>query len=125
MKKVILALSLLLSVATIPTFSQPHSDDPVVIIVKTGENNGDGPRSLGIAPIQGVVSGGVIYLGFAGDFGEVEVSVDELINGPILNTMVDSSDLFAIIPFTTNPGDYHITFTLSSGQEYVGEFSVL
>ena len=125
MKKVLLALSLLLSSAMFSTFAQTSDDDPIVIIIKTGEIIGDGPRSLGNVPIQGVVSGGVIYLVFAGDYGDIEVSVEELTTGPILHTVVDSSALYAVIPFTTDFGNYYISFTLSSGQEYIGEFSIL
>lgn len=124
MKKLLFTLSLLLSAAMFSAFAQTSNDDPIVIIIKTGEIVGDGPRSPGNIPIEGVVSGGIIYLVFTSNLGNIEVRIDEITYGPLFHTIVDSSDLFAIIPFTLDPGLYYISFTLSSGQEYIGEFTI-
>ena len=65
-----------------------------------------------------------IYLTFSSNLGYVNVSLEEAYSGLILQTVVDSSTLSAILPFSGDPGEYSITFSLSSGVEYEGSFVI-
>jgi hypothetical protein len=123
MKRILTTLLMLVSIAGTATFATMDDDDPVIIIINNGESLG-GPRTPTQPPIQGVVYGGTIYLGFASDFGTVDVVIDEDMSGLILHTVVDSSNLSAAIPFSEDEGDFRITFTLSSGTVYYGEFEL-
>ena len=117
-----LFLSLLLY-ASSPTFSHAqHHQTPTIIEIKDGLGNG--PRSSASIPIRGMLLGGTIYLSFSSNLGEVEVSVSEAAEGLIMSTVVDSSTLSAILPFSGSPGEYSITFSLSSGDEYDGSFVI-
>ncbi len=54
----------------------------------------------------------IIILYFSSNLGEIEVEA------------IDTQFLSAIVPVTSGPGHYIITFTLPSGQQYQGEFDV-
>ena len=125
MKKVLFLIVLLVASFGTAAASQLYGGDPTdIIIVKGGGTIGDGPRGPVEVPIQGVVFGGSIFLSFSSNLGQVEVSVSEAAEGLIMSTVVDSSTLSAILPFSGGPGEYSITFSLPSGNEYDGSFVI-
>ena len=124
MKTIIfLLLSWLFVPEQVPSYATAE-DYPIIIVIGGGSVNGDGPRGPVEVPIQGVVFGGSIVLSFSSNLGQVEVSVSEAAEGLIMSTVVDSSTLSAILPFSGDPGEYSITFSLSTGDEYDGSFVI-
>ena len=125
MKKILFLIAFLVASFGLASADQISDGDPTdIIIVRGGGTIGDGPRGPVEIPIQGVVFGGSIYLTFSSNLGYVDVSLEEAYSGLILQTVVDSSTLSAILPFSGDPGEYSITFSLSSGVEYEGSFVI-
>lgn len=61
---------------------------------------------------------------FLADIGELEISLVNIYTGESVDTVVDSSDGSVLIPFSATPGLYSISFFLSNGKEYNGEFEL-
>ncbi len=126
MKKQLFAVFALIAAAF--AFSSPRidakPDGDSVIIITPGNNLGTPVPNRSSVPIGGSVSEGIIYLSFSDNLGVIAVELSESVNGLILQTVVDSSYLSAAIPFVGAPGEYYITFTLTSGAEYIGTFVI-
>lgn len=85
---------------------------------------GSGPRQETDAPIRAYYLAGTVIVSFLQDLGNVEITIDEESNGTILQTIVDSSTLSAILPLNMSSGEFSIFIVLSSGVEYHGQFSI-
>ena len=67
---------------------------------------------------------GVIYLQFAYDMGEVEISVINETTGEQWSQIDDSAFGFVTVPTSTSAGDYYITIVTLDGSCYSGSFSI-
>lgn len=79
----------------------------------------------GAFPISGFVINDTIYIQFSENLGDVTVSLSEATTGQLLSTVIDSSDGYAVIPFSGDPGCYSLTFNLENGASYIGRFEIL
>lgn len=75
-------------------------------------------------PITAFVYNNTIYLTFSENLGCITINLEELSEGVLLTTVIDSSDGYAAIPFCGEPGSYRIIFYLSDGTEYIGSFCI-
>ena len=57
------------------------------------------------------------------DVGYVSVTLENYLAGTYVSTGFDSSDV-AVLPFNGTSGLWQVTFTLASGEEYEGEFTL-
>lgn len=103
------------------------SDSSIVIYPLPGQNPDDhGVRFPVLIPIsvsfqQLLLS---LELSFMYNLGEIEVEVLNSTTGSYTSIFVDTQFLYSVIPITLGSGHYIITFTLSSGQQYQGEFDI-
>ena len=126
MKKFFLSLAVILGIgaALLPVISGKNQT-PVQIVVSQQDQGGQVPRMPGVSPISGFVFIDTIYLQFSENLGDVTVSLSETSTGQLLSTVVDSSNGYAIIPFSGDTGCYTLTFILENGASYIGRFEIL
>ena len=122
MRKLNLILTALVVSLNVFCFGYDSSAQEPAIIVIINSDIGNGPRSLEAVPINGCVVSDTIYLAFASDLGEIEVILEESVQGVLLETSVNTSNLSAVIPFSGVAGEYHISFILQSGIVFEGRF---
>ena len=67
---------------------------------------------------------GVIYLQFAYDMGEVEITVTNETTGEMWQQTDDSAFGYATIATSTNVGNYYITIVTDDASCYSGSFSL-
>ena len=67
---------------------------------------------------------GAIYLQFAYDMGEVEITVTNETTGEMWQQTDDSAFGFVTIPASTNVGNYYITIVTDDASCYSGSFSL-
>ena len=67
---------------------------------------------------------GAIYLQFAYDMGEVEITVTNETTGEMWQQTDDSAFGFVTIPTSTNVGNYYITIVTDDASCYSGSFSL-
>ena len=96
-------------------------DDPPIIIRPLPLPAPNSPHAPVVVPISAEVIGNNLSVTFTGNLGEVEY---ELVN---LSTMEFETDQVegtgqVLIPFSGDSGSYTITFTLSNGVQYYGQF---
>lgn len=112
--------------------SSPESTDmqrltnqtPIEIPIGEDGQYGNPPRQSAEIPIRAYYLAGTVIVSFLQDLGDVEITIDEESNGTILQTIVDSSTLSAILPLNMSSGEFSIFIVLSSGVEYHGQFSI-
>ena len=73
--------------------------------------------------IQASIDGHYLSVTFTQDIGDVTMELDK-VSGPMIFSYppVETPDSFQF--YISQTGDYIITFTLSNGDEYYGEFTV-
>lgn len=102
------------------------SDHDTVIVITPFPNPTDPPipRSPAVVPISAQYDSfaSSVFLTFTSNLGEIEVEVMNTTNGYYDSGDILTLTLYAIIPISGGSGHYIITFTLSSGQQYRGEF---
>ena len=136
MKKFISILTFILCLPSL-IFASPLSvidkdDDTIappsiiIIIIKTPPPVPGQPRSLVQAPIEcqynPYMNG--ICATFNQDLGELDVLVENLSTGEYLEGTVDSAEGYVVLPVSSTPGVYNISFVTASGVEYTGEFEL-
>ena len=106
----------------------PCPIDTAIVISPIPEQGPEpnGPRSTALIPISAFYDSEMssVCLSFKPNLGEVVV---EILNSTSLNytsIIVNTQFLFSVIPISFGPGHYIITFTMSSGQQYRGEFNI-
>ena len=67
---------------------------------------------------------GVIYLQFAYDMGEVEISVINETTGEMWQQTEDTTFGSALITTSTSAGNYYITIVTDDGSSYSGNFTL-
>ena len=128
MKQILFSLLLTVTIVTgsFPSLmAKPSEQNSISIIIQSGNEIGDGLRSPMLIPLSGSVIGNTILIVFNQNVGIVNTSLDECIEGRLLDTVLDSSDVFCFIPFSGAEGSYTLTFTLEDGTVYTGRFEVL
>ena len=127
MKKILLLFLLLLMFAPLVT-AQNGGDDPIVIFVGQGGNEGGLPgyHAPALIPIQAAYysSHSTVFVNFLYDLGYVSVEIENLTTGEYSQTTVNATQ--GVHPFVVSgqTGIYEIVFTLSGGQVYQGSFEI-
>lgn len=124
MKKVILTLMFALSLVAmvqVPAFADPEGIP--VHGIRPGGNNPRSPEEIPVAASFSV-SASCIYITILSEVGNIDIELENLTTGEYSLTSVNSSTGSTIIPFSGSSGSWVITFTLASGEEYVGEFEI-
>lgn len=119
-KQFVLLFGLLLPTAT--TWCDANNayirDGHSPINIKAGSVQG-APKG---STINATISGHLLMVSFSHDIGQVEVEISTAAGSTVdCVTTMTPTGFQSYIP---NAGDYIITFTLSNGDEYYGEFTV-
>ena len=124
-KKFICPLAIILLAIPCVASATTMSDEQSVIIRKP-HTPGIKPKAPAVAPFSCTVDPeeGLLRVYFTGDLGQVVISVNEMATGVTTSMTVDSSDGTAQILLSGDPGFYHVTFCLESGDLYEGEFMI-
>ena len=99
------------------------AEDGLNLTIKNPPTPGSAPRMPSIVPISAYVSDSCIYVSFATAVGNTDVELVCEESGEIFTYSLNGTDP-AILHFSGESGDYTITFTLGSGIEYYGEFTI-
>ena len=102
------------------------SRDSSIVINPYPIPDNHGPKSPGFVPISASYESLLtsVILTFSNNLGEIEIEVFNVFSGYYNSCIIDTLFLSAVIPIYGGPGHYIITFTLLSGQQYQGEFSI-
>lgn len=125
MKHSIIACLLLLMVSG--AFIPLRADDVRLILKEEmPNNNNQGPRSLDQVPVSCYVDEALGYIGFtfSYDFGEVNITIENLDTNALISVVADTADGGIVIPFSPAPGFHHISIVTASGTEYIGDFEI-
>ncbi len=99
-------------------------DPPQEVIIRNKPPHaGQVPRTPAVVPISAMVNGSTLYVTFTGDLGDVDYELVNLDTAEIVSDQVEGTGL-VLIPFSGDPGSYTITFTLSNGVQFYGEFAL-
>ena len=88
------------------------------IIIKEG-NVHSSPKG---SSIQATIDGHTLTVVFTENLGQVTVDVTTVSGNPV--TCMSTYTPNGVILYVTDTGDYIVTFKLSNGDEYYGEFTV-
>lgn len=112
------------SIGATSPYSIIVNQDSSEIIITEAPGNGNIPRTQNTVPIKAFLFDGYICVRFSSNLGLIDTIIEEITTGLITHTIIDSSELMTVIPFAYNQGSYTITFSLSSGDIYVGSFVI-
>ena len=119
-KQMVLMLCFILSGALCYANTKIEKDGhPVSIELKESTGCGGSDRSSSINPI---INGHVLTVVFTENLGQVTVEVSTTDGASVQYTSVLTPNGMQI--YIPNAGNYIVTFTLSNGDEYYGEFTV-
>ena len=119
MKKIFLLLFLMCGVL----LSSAEEKKEIPIEVKPKPITGPRTPDYG-SDIMAYYQDGVIYLQFAYDMGEVEITVTNETTGEMWQQIDDSAFGSASIATSTNVGNYYITIVTDDASCYSGSFSL-
>ena len=119
MKKIFLLLFLMCGVL----LSSAEEKKEIPIEVKPKPITGPRTPDYG-SDIMAYYQDGVIYLQFAYDMGEVEITVTNETTGEMWQQTDDSAFGSASIATSTSAGDYYITIVTDDASCYSGSFSL-
>ena len=128
MKRILLFLVALLSCAPLMSAQSGGGDDPVIIFIGEGGSVGSTPiiHAPAIIPIEAAYypSMSTIMVNFLYPLGIVSVEIENQTTGTYAQTNVNASQ--GVHPFLISgtAGHWTITFTLSNGKVYFGEFDI-
>ena len=113
----------LTTIVSVTQATRPSEAETIPIIVQENENCG-GNRGGGAIPFSGFVdpSSGAAFLNFSQPCGVVYVSFSNFTNGDGFDITVNGNG-HVTIPAILSPGKWRVTFILSSGAHYIGEFN--
>ena len=115
-------------VATVVAFSfqsiNAIPDGDVVIIIVPGSNLGTTTPNRSTVPIEATYSSSLssIIFSFNTDIGNVEVVVSNSCDGETFRGIFNAYEAPACIPLSCHEGLYTVSFYLSNGELYYGEF---
>ena len=119
MKKIFLLLFLLCGVLL------SSAEDKKEIPIQPYPKNPQSQRTPNFgSDIMAYYQDGAIYLQFAYDMGEVEITVTNETTGEMWQQTDDSAFGFVTIPPSTNVGNYYITIVTDDASCYSGSFSL-
>lgn len=128
MKKIFLLFVVLLSCAPLMSAQTGGGDDPEIIFVGEGGNGGSSPiiRTPALIPIQAAYysSLSTIYVDFLYDLGSVSVEIENETTGEYSQTIINATQGLHPFFISGTEGHWTITFTLSNGVVYFGEFDI-
>ena len=119
MKKIFLLLFLMCGVL----LSSAEEKKEIPIEVKPKPITGPRTPDYG-SDIMAYYQDGVIYIQFAYDMGEVEISVINETTGEMWQQTEDTTFGSALITTSTSAGNYYITIVTDDGSCYTGNFSL-
>ena len=90
---------------------------PIEIIKNSSHSSSEKSSS-----IQASINGHTLTVVFTENLGQVTVDVTTVSGNPV--TCMSTYTPNGVILYVTDTGDYIVTFKLSNGDEYYGEFSV-
>ena len=107
-----------------------HSqDDPPPLVIEIGQDPGDsnGNRAPALVPIECYYYSSLssVVACFQYSLGTVKVEVKNLESGSVSSLNVNGAAGIHMIPVSSSPGSYSITFTLPDGTEYGGIYTIL
>ena len=125
MRKLFFIVTACLTIAsTFPAMSRTSAGegDPIPIRINppVGSNP---PRTPMETPIAAEMEGNTLYISFTGNLGIVDYELENQSTNEIVSDQVEGTGL-VLIPFSGDPGSYTITFTLSNGVQFYGEFAL-
>ena len=125
MRKLIIILTACLAVASaFPAMSRTSAGEGTPIVVSPKPPIlPDAPRMPVEVPISAMVNGNTVYVTFTGDLGDVDYELVNLSTAETVSDQVEGTGL-VLIPFSGDAGTYTLTFTLESGMQIYGEFSL-
>lgn len=126
MKKVILfLLSFLFSLPSIVCMAEESKKEFTPIAIEEEEKLPQKPRTPDYgSDITAFYQDGVIYLQFAYDMGEVEITVTNETTGEMWQQTEDSAFGSTSIATSTDAGNYYITIVTDDASCYSGNFSL-
>lgn len=127
MKKILLLFLLLLMFAPLVT-AQNGGDEPIVIFVGQGGNEGGSPgyHAPALIPIQAAYYSphSTVFVNFVYDLGYVSVEIENLTTGEYSQTVVNALAGPMAFPISSSAGHWTITFTFTNGEVFYGEFDI-
>ena len=117
-KQFILLLGFMMSTTFCFAIGTTFNDDFSNINVKVAHVQG-APKS---SSIQASINGHTLTVVFTENLGQVIVDVTTVSGNPV--TCMSTYTPNGVILYVTDTGDYIVTFKLSNGDEYYGEFTV-
>ena len=126
MKKSIALILTIIASASLWGFKAQATNIPIPIKRTQGGTGSSGGilRSPAFVPIDAYVSNAMVYVDFLNDLGEVEIELTNITTGDSVNETIENAIGWIVISFSGDSGSYQITFTLSSGAKYSGEFEL-
>lgn len=126
MRKILILLTAIL----LPLFAVHISaDEPVnmKIPLKQSTSTGKITRGLSLESIEAYYYGmlSAVYTSVAADLGEIDITVTNCSTGESWEDTFDSSSISQhLLPISSTPGLYEVTYTTSSGDLYEGTFVI-
>ena len=117
-KQFVLLLGFMMSTTFCVAIGTTFIDDFSNINVKVAHVQG-APKG---STIQAYIDGHTLTVVFTENLGQVTVEVTTVTGNPV--TCKSTYTPNGVILYIANTGDYIVTFTLSNGDEYYGEFTV-
>lgn len=126
MKKVFLIfLSLLFSLPNFISIAEEAKKENLPIVIGRTEDRPNHPRTPDYdSDIMAYYQDGVVYLQFAYDMGEVEITVTNQSTGEQWQQTEDTTFGSALITTSTSAGNYYITIVTPDDCYYTGDFSL-
>lgn len=110
--------------SAVPAMSRTSAGDGDPIPIKPKPPvNPNAPRTPVVVPISAMVLGSTVYVAFTDNLGDVDYELENLSTGELVSDQIVGTGV-VLIPFSGDSGDYTISFTLSNGVQFYGEFSL-
>ena len=125
MRKLFFIVTACLTIASaFPAMSRTSAGEqaPIIIVPKPPVKP-TAPRTPAVVPISAMVNGSTLYVTFTGDLGLVDYELDNLNTTELVTDQIEGTGL-VLIPFSGDSGSYTISFTLSNGVQFYGEFTL-
>ncbi len=102
-------------------------DEIIVILEETSPDYSSPPKSPSFIPIGCVYSPALISLvaTYYQDLGSTSVVIENQTTGEYNQTLVNALAGPMVLPISGTAGHWTITFTLSAGKQFFGEFDVI
>lgn len=121
---IVLCLAVTLGGAAKPVII-PVRDGEVTEIIITPGNGSLGNRSPEVIPISGYVDTilNMVSLSFSSSCGTVRITFNNLSTSDYYETSVNGTGN-VLLPVALSAGSWYVTFSLTNGVMYIGEFTI-